>query len=297
MIQRNDFTLEGNRVGILLIHGLTGTPSEVRSLARDLNDAGYTVHAVQLAGHCGDVEDLLATNRHDWYQSVVDAAERLRENVDYLFVGGLSMGAVLALRYASDYPVDGVLVYSVTFRYDGWGISPFAQFAAPWLLPLLTGLGVGRNRMFLEAEPYGIQNEKLRRRIVQSMQSGDSSAAGLPGNPWPSLTELIALSREVRRNLWKVTAPCLVVHAEHDDIAHRRNAQLVCDNVSGPVDMVLLKNSYHMITIDNDRRELVTRSLAFIAEQLNPQQSVHTFDSPLLATGRIPLAAQEHSWS
>lgn len=281
MTTRQDFWLQGNRVGVLLIHGLTGTPSEMRSVARDLHAAGYTVHAVQLAGHCGDVDDLLATGWRDWYQSVVKAAERLREQVDYLFVGGLSMGAVLALKYASEYSVSGVLVYGVTFRYDGWGISPMTQFLAPWVLPLIGYLGVGRNRMFNEVEPYGIRNEKLRRRIVQSMQSGDSAAAGLPGNPWPSLSEMTHLSREVRRSLWKVIAPCLVIHAEHDDVAHYRNAQLVRDKVSGPVDMVLLKNSYHMITIDNDRDEVVARSVQFIASHATYEPAISYTDSRL----------------
>ncbi|MGL4860161.1 MAG: alpha/beta hydrolase [Enterobacteriaceae bacterium] len=281
MIEQNDFFLPGNRTGILLIHGLTGTPTEVRGVGRSLNRAGFTVYGMQLAGHCGDVQDLLATNRHDWFDSVVAAADMLRSKVDTLFVGGLSMGAVLALKYAARYPqnVQGVLVYGATFRYDGWTISPLSQFLAPWVLPICGWLRIGRNRMFNEMPPYGIYNEQLRERIVSSMLSGDSSAAGLPGNPWPSLSEMLHLSRRVRRLLPQVTAPCLILHAENDDIAHRRNGQLVKQSVSGPAQMVLLKNSYHMITIDNDRKEVVDRSIAFIrqhsvAHQEQPDMAV-----------------------
>lgn len=266
MIERHDFLLPGNRTGILLIHGLTGTPTEMRGVGRELNRAGFTVCGVQLAGHCGDVDSLIATGWRDWYQSVIDAAERLREQVDTLYVGGLSMGAVLALKYAADFPdrTQGVLVYGATFRYDGWSIPKLSQLMAPWLLPLAGFLRIGRHRMFNEAPPYGIRNEQLRQRIAQSMLSGDSGAAGLPGNPWPSLSEMLHLSRNVRRSLHHVTSPCLVLHAADDDIAHRRNAELVCDRVSGPVELALLQNSYHMITIDNDRRELIDRSVEFI---------------------------------
>ncbi|MFK8257682.1 alpha/beta hydrolase [Erwinia sp. AnSW2-5] len=268
MIKKYDFLLPGtSRIGVLLIHGLTGTPAEMRGVARELNQAGHTVYAVQLAGHCGSVDDLIATRWQDWYQSVINGAQKLRQQVDHLVVGGLSMGAVLALKYASDFPVDSVLVYSATFRYDGWSIPPLSRFAAPWLLPLAGCFHLGRHRLFNEKEPYGIRNESLRRRIAKSMQEGDSGVAGLPGNPWPSLSQMMALSRNVRRALPQVTAPCLVLHAENDDIAHRRNALLVRDNVSGEVALTLLKNSYHMITIDNDRTELIALTLGFIQQQ------------------------------
>lgn len=266
MIARHDYLLPGGRIGVLLIHGLTGTPVEMRGVAREFHRAGFTVYALQLAGHCGSVEDLIATRWQDWYQSVIDGAEKLRKQVDSLFVCGLSMGAVLALKYTASHPknVAGVLAYSVTFRYDGWSIPPLSRFAAPWLLPLAGMLNVGRHKMFNEEPPYGIRNELLRKKIADKMLSGNSAAAGLPGNPWPSLNEFLLLSRNVRRKLHHIHTPCLLLHATDDDISHRRNAELVRDRIGGPVEMVLLPNSYHMITIDNDRQELFRRSIAFI---------------------------------
>ncbi|MFG1175062.1 alpha/beta hydrolase [Erwiniaceae bacterium CAU 1747] len=266
MITQHDYLLQGGRTGVLLIHGLTGTPTEMRGVAREFHRAGFTVYALQLAGHCGSVEDLIATRWQDWYQSVIDGAEKLLRQVDTLFVCGLSMGAVLALKYAASHPdsVAGVLAYSVTFRYDGWSIPPLSRFAAPWLLPLAGMLNVGRRRMFNEEPPYGIRNELLRKKIADKMLSGDSAAAGLPGNPWSSLNEFLLLSRNVRRKLHHIHTPCLLIHATDDDISHRRNAELVRDRIAGPVELVLLPNSYHMITIDNDRQELFERSIAFI---------------------------------
>nr|WP_255557242.1 alpha/beta fold hydrolase [Sodalis sp. dw_96] len=268
-----------------MIHGLTGTPTEMRGVGREFNRAGFTVYGMQLAGHCGDVDDLIATNWKDWYQSVVDAADKLRSQVDYLYVGGLSMGAVLALKYAADFPerTQGVLVYGATFRFDGWTVPLISRMLAPCFLTLVDILHLGRGRIFNEEPPYGIRNEQLRRKVSQSMLSGDSGAAGLAGNPWPSLSQLVYLTRNVRQSLPKITSPCLVLHAENDDIAHRRNGELVRDNVSGPVKMVLLKNSYHMITIDNDRRELVSRSITFM--QQNVPQTDRTGDSSLNTPG------------
>lgn len=263
MIKASDFLLEGDRRGVLLIHGLTGTPLEMRLLAKGLNSAGFTVSCMQLAGHCGDVEDLLATGWRDWYASVEQAADRLLQRVDHLFVGGLSMGALLALKLAADRPdqVAGVGVYGATFRYDGWSIPWLARLAC--MLPLLKRLGVARHRVFFEQPPYGLRDERLRAQVSAAMHGADSSIAGLPGNPWDSLADLYQLARQVRRQLPQVSAPCLVAHASEDDVASLDNAKLVLRKVRGPAELLLLEDSYHMITIDRQRHLLVERSVRF----------------------------------
>ncbi|WP_233843270.1 alpha/beta fold hydrolase [Dyella sp. 2HG41-7] len=266
MIQNVEFRFEGGRIGVLLIHGLTGTPTEMRLVGKGLNRAGFTVYGMQLAGHCGNVDDLIATNWKDWYASVEAAAESLRHEVDHLFVAGLSMGAILALKLAADHPdwVRGVGVYGATFRYDGWAIPWYGKLS--FMLPLLNRFGIGKHRMVHESEPYGLRDERLRAQISGLMLGGDSAAAGLPGNPWPSLAEMYDMAAVVRRELPKVTAPCLVAHATEDDVASLENAYLVARNVSGPVEMLLLEDSYHMITVDRERRILIDRSAEFFAK-------------------------------
>ena len=267
MIQNVEFRLEGGRCGVLLIHGLTGTPTEMRLVGKGLNNAGFSVYGMQLAGHCGDVQDLLATSWKDWYASVEAAAEKYRHEVDHLFVAGLSMGALLALKLAADHPdwIRGVGVYGATFRYDGWAIPWYSRFSV--LLPLMLKLGFWKNGITYETEPYGLRDERLRKQISQTMlHSGDSTAAGLPGNPWPSLAEMRAMAKVVKRELPKVTAPCLVAHATEDDVASVENAYLVARSVSGPVEMLLLEDSYHMITIDRERRTLIHRTAEYFSK-------------------------------
>lgn len=264
MMKSSEFLLPGGRDGILLIHGLTGTPAEMRFVGKGLNRAGFTVLGMQLAGHCGTEADLLATGWRDWYASVREAADRLSTQVDRLFVGGLSMGALLALKLAVDRPaqVQGIALYGTTFAYDGWTIPPIARLS--FLLPLAMRLGIGRKRRFMEKPPYGIKCERVRQRIAGSMLSGDSAAGGLAGNPWPSLAEFHRLSRRVRRQLGDVRAPCLVVHSSNDDVASVRNAQLV-ERKLAQVETLLLYNSYHMVTVDQEHREVAARSADFFA--------------------------------
>jgi carboxylesterase len=265
MTRNVEFLLPGNRVGVLLIHGLTGTPMEMLQVGRGLNRAGLTVMGVQLAGHCGTEADLLATGWRDWYASVVDALKRLREQTDRVFVGGLSMGAILALQCALDFPdaVAGTALYSPTFFYDGWAMPFVARLS--FLLPLADWLHIGRQRRFMESFPYGIKNERIRGIVAGRMLAGgDSAPAGLAGNPWPSLSEFFRLRRRVQRRLGSVSQPCLVLHATEDDVASfRNNAELVQRKLAGPVELIELHNSYHMITVDQERQKVVAASVAF----------------------------------
>lgn len=265
MIKPSEFHLRGGRSGVLLIHGLTGTPTEMRFVGNGLHRAGFTVLGMQLAGHCGDEADLLATGWRDWVASAHAAADRLRDQVDHLFVAGLSMGAVLALKLAIDRPrdVDGLGLYGTTFFHDGWATPAIGRFA--FLLPLATALGFGRGRVSEEVEPYGIKDERIRHRIVGAMLSGDSQAAGLAGFPWPSLAEFQRLSLHVRNRLGRVRAPCFVAHSSDDDVASLRNVRVVERGVNAPVETLLLDDSYHMVTVDRERGRVIERSAAFFA--------------------------------
>lgn len=268
-VTEHEFVFEGHgpqaRTGVLLVHGMTGTPNEMRLLAKGLNRQGFTVYAVQLAGHCGGMQDLVATRWSDWVASVEAGLQRLAVHVERVVVGGLSMGTVLALAVAQRRPlqVAGVCALSTTFRYDGWSIPGYTRLA--FLLPLFRRLGIGRSSVFMEQPPYGIKDETLRARIVAQMKSGNSAEAGLPGNPWWSIIEMRRLSAHVLARLEEVRAPCLVIHAREDDISAVSNAYDIVHGVQqAPVELVLLDNCYHMITVDRERRTVIARTAGFI---------------------------------
>lgn len=276
----HEFFLQGKgslgHTGVLLIHGLTGTPNEMRVLARGLNTAGFTVYAIQLAGHCGSQDDLVNTPWQTWLDGVVAAADRLAKCVDNVIVCGLSMGAVLALGLAESRPasIKGVVALSPTFRHDGWSMPFYTRLA--FLLPVLRRLGIGRHRLFLEQPPYGIKDSAIRARVVEHMQSGDSSLAGLPGNPWWSVVEMQGLSTYVRQRLNNVHCPCLVIHARNDDIASAANAKAIVAGVrQAPVELILLNDSYHMITIDRERRTVIRKTIAFAEAIAHQAQECH----------------------
>src|SRR5271157_3557927 len=101
-VDTHEFFLPGAGVSALLIHGLTGTPYEMRYLGERLAARGVRVRGVRLAGHAGTPEELGSAGYDNWYESVVSGLEELRQFGEPNVVVGLSAGAVLAARLAAD---------------------------------------------------------------------------------------------------------------------------------------------------------------------------------------------------
>ncbi len=265
-ITDNSYWMEGGDAGVLLIHGLGGTPTEMKNVAKTLNRAGFTVYGMQLAGHCGSEADLTATTWQEWYASVEAAHDRLQARCRNVFAGGLSMGALLALHLAARRPdrVRGLCLYSITLKYDGWSVPKLS-----FLLPLVLRLPWGKRYSFYETFPYGIKDDRLRAVILRQMQSGDSSGAGLLRTPGVSIREFYRFQRVVRRELHTVRTPAIFLHPSHDDIAKAETNAVYCrDRLAGPTELVLLDNSYHIITVDRQHREVADRTAGFFRNLL-----------------------------
>ena len=257
------FVLGTGEVAVLLIHGLTGTPTELRRVAQGLaRDGTCTVYVPTLAGHCGDNSDLQATGWLDWYEGVRKTFAGIRQRHGQVFVGGLSMGAVMSMYLASEHPgqVAGLLMYSTTLRYDGWSINKLA-FMTPLLMKIPFGVHLCS---FEEKPPYGIKNQRLRAIVERQMKAGESSNAGLLTMEGITVRELHRMNAVVKKRMAEVKVPALVLHSIEDDITSRWNADYVERHLGGPVTKVLLDNCYHMITVDLQYRSVIELSDAFI---------------------------------
>jgi carboxylesterase len=251
---------EGGKTGILLIHGLGGTPAELKVVASGLQKEGFTVSCCTLAGHCGTEEDLIETGWRDWVASVDAALDALHEKCDTVLVGGLSMGAILAMHAAAKQPrkVAGLLLYAPTLWYDGFSV-PWYAFLLKWLI----NTPIGQRYRFKEREPYGIKDERIRRLIMRAMGLGNSAEAGLAATPSQSLKQLWDLVAEVMPELSSIKTPALIVHAREDDISDLSNTIYLQRKLGGLVDALVLDDSYHIVTIDKQRSLVVDRSAAF----------------------------------
>lgn len=270
--------LAGGKTGVLLVHGLGGTPLELKGVATGLHRAGMTVHVCQLPGHCGNEADLAATRWTHWYEAVEQAYSRLSASCTQVFVGGLSMGAILSLRLAAQRPaLRGVLIYAPTLFYDGWSVRR-RRWLLQWLSPLID-TPLGRRYRFVESEPFGIKDPRIRAIVQAALSSGDTSLAGVEGTPAVSLRELWRLVAATRPLLGQVSAPALIVHPREDDISSLRNVDELQRKLGGRVETVILEDSYHLITLDRQRGVVVERTLDFVSRRASRDSAEDLHDT------------------
>ena len=252
--------IAGGPLGFLLIHGLGGTPMEMRYVAQGLGRAGHTVHVPLLAGHCGTAHDLRATGWTDWHASVEEEHHRMRARCDKIIAAGISMGAILAVHHAARHAdeVSALALYAPTLWLDGWGV--------PWytcLFKLVTKKWCADWFAFAERHPWGIKDPRLRALVAKAINSGDSSLAGIAALPGSLVLELRWLVECVKEEMGKVRQPTLIFHPREDDRAGLGNLRYLEKNLSGLTESVVLDDSYHLVTLDRQRQVVVTRTLDF----------------------------------
>jgi carboxylesterase len=238
-----------NGRGVLLIHGLTGAPAEMRLVARHLNRRGFTVHAPLLAGHGKDEATLRRSRWQDWLDSVHEARAFLSTRVDAVFAGGICVGGKLAMLAASEAPGDirAAAIYSPCFHYDGWEVPryyPLLSAHLPWLshMPLL-----GRLR-FHENASLGIKDERMRRLVANMGTEGM-----LETFPAQALFEMYRLGRQLKSRLPSMKTPTLIIHSREDDLSGPSHAEYIARHIGARNRLHWLDDSYHMIHVDRQR--------------------------------------------
>ena len=262
-MSETQISLDGGEHSVLLIHGLTGSPFEMKNLARGLNRAGFTVKAPLLAGHGTTLNDLVSTRWQDWYATVHGTVREMQKNYKTVSVSGLCMGALLALCLASDpeCEISALSLLSTTLFYDGWSL-PWYRF----LLPISYYPPIRYFYSFGEREPYGVKNERMRKEVALSLQENSIAYDRFPSQ---CLHELFRVIRRTKNILPAVTAPALIIHAKEDDIVSTKNADYVESRIgSRKVRKVILDDSYHMVTLDNQKEVVAEETIRFFREAI-----------------------------
>lgn len=235
------FDLSGGAVGCVLIHGFTGSPAEMRLLGEYLNARGFSVSGPLLAGHGTRPEDLNRTRWQDWVASAEKALLQLRAQCSTVFVGGLSMGALVAVHLAIMYPdVAGIALY-----------APALAIANKYL-PLLP----------------------LARHIIKqwpkeaSTDFTDPEAAGriwhYPSYPTAGVYELLKFQKVVRAELKDVRVPAIVFYSTRDSSIAPTAGQLTFEGLgSADKELVVLHNSGHVLIVDSERESIFARTYGF----------------------------------
>lgn len=250
---------------VLLLPGLCSTPDELLHLQSSLRRSGWHVSTPHIAGYCFDTEAGAEGQRSsgfgDWVERVCAEFRQLRMQHETVLLAGISAGAALALAAVARLgeAAAGVVLMSTTLRMDGWSVR-----RSRWLLPLALYTPVGRLWRYRERAPYGVKNLRVREWIEQELKDRRISRAGCAAIGVGHLREYDRLRRAVRRSLAAVRCPVLALHAREDEVASLSNIDLLARGLThAPLHTVVLENSYHMISIDNDRRQVAEETIGF----------------------------------
>ncbi|MDD5295374.1 MAG: alpha/beta fold hydrolase [Rhodocyclaceae bacterium] len=259
--------LKGGKRAVFLLHGLYSSALELQYLARRLNAAGYSVYVPQLPGYTVNA-GRYGEARGSWEIWLNAAQEALRpvlEEHGKVAVGGLCIGADLALMLAARLGdrLGGLMLLSTTLYYDGWSL-PWYKF----LLPLAYYTPLGRFYSYKEKEPFGLKNEQMRRLVAFQMRQVGVSDAGASRLRAHGIYQAHRLIRAVKQNLPQVRNPVLIVHATEDDISSLKSVKhLEKELGSTRVDKLLLGDSYHMVSLDNEKAKVAEAMMTFLESE------------------------------
>lgn len=234
------FSFPGGPVGVLMVHGFTGSPASMRPIGDGLASGGLSVEGVRLPGHGTDVEDLRSRRWTEWVDAAAAGLDVLRERCRTVVAFGQSMGGAIVLSLAASrpYEVDGIAL-----------TNPYVFDRRLLAVPI--------GSRFLK-DVKGVANDIARPGVDER---GDSVM------PVPAIAQMAALLKHVRTALPGIRQPIVVFRSGTDHVIPRSNAQKLLERIgSARRELVPCPNSYHVVTLDHDAPLVQERVLAFARE-------------------------------
>ncbi|HXF69301.1 MAG TPA: alpha/beta fold hydrolase [Thermoflexus sp.] len=234
------FFFPGGPVGILLIHGFTGAPQEMRRLGVFLAQQGRTVLGIRLPGHGTRPEDLRQVTWRDWTEAVAWGADVLRERCEAVFLCGLSLGGVLALYEAAQRPPDGLIVMASPYRIRDVRLR--FLWLLKWLVPKV------------RKGPSNLRDPEARAKLVS-----------YPWYPLAAVEELLRALQATAARLSRVCCPTLLIYSRSDRSVPPDQGWAIYHRL-GSSDKTIhwLVRSGHVIPEDIEREEAFAQIDRFI---------------------------------
>ena len=232
---------------VVLIHGFTGSPAEMRLLAEAFHSAGYGVEVPLLAGHGTTLNDLIAVRSQQWIDPLDELIARLLSKRQSVVVGGLSLGSILTLQLALRYPeIKALLLYAPPIR---------SRDPRRFLAPLLT-----RFTQSLPKPPADFCDPIAAEHLWSYER-------------YPVLTSarVLELISRTRKQLKRVQQPLLAIASRRDNVVSKSGIELLMKRVqSTPQELHWLERSSHAITVDGEWKIVRDLSLEFLRKILKP---------------------------
>lgn len=236
------FSFAGGPVGVLLIHGFTGSPASMRPWGEYLAGQGLTVSCPRLPGHGTRWQEMNHTSWPDWYGEIERGFEDLRRRTERVFVMGLSMGGTLTLRLAELHAdqIAGIVLVNPSILSENRTIRalPVVQLVLPSV-----------------------------KAIANDISKEGADEIAYSRTPLRALSSLVQLWRLTRADLGQVTVPVLYFRSAVDHVVEVSNARVIQSRLgSSDVREVVLPDSYHVATLDHDAPAIFEGSMDFVRQ-------------------------------
>ena len=240
------FLWPGGPVGVLLIHGYTATPAEMHLVGRYLHERGCTVSGPLLPGHGTVIEDLHRCRWQDWAAEVERAYGALQQRCARVFVGGESLGGLLALHLGAGHPeAAGVIAFAPALRARSWQI-----YLSPWI------------KVIIHTIPKPRAPQAGRSVVDERWQGYDVDSV-------PAVAQLLRLQQAVRRELPRLASPLLVFQGLRDRALSPGGAREVYDRAgTADKELVWMERSSHCVALDVEW-ETAAEAAAHFIERLS----------------------------
>ena len=236
---------------ILLIHGFTGSPADMKPLADYLNKdgEGYPVCGILLPGHGTKMEDMTQYNWKSWVRYAAAEWKKLQETYPKVSVIGLSMGGDIALCLASKYKVNRVV-----------------SISSPIIL---------RNKLNHIVEFLGIFHKYTYWKVFKPLEGelAYDYETGYKGMPLRSIAQLRNLTLVTRNRLRRIRQPILIVQPLKDKLVNLKSPYIIFDNIlSEYKELVLLEQSRHNAIRGPERQKLFSTVEVFLNKEILPRE-------------------------
>ncbi len=238
---------------VLLLHGLTGTPSEMQYLGERLHDEGFYVFAPLHPGHGTSIKDLNMTTWQEIYASVEKLYLKIRDNFDDVFVAGLSMGGLLILKLTMDYgnEIKGAASLSTPMKFAGWKPKVFLPIAR------FTGL------KHIYPDLPKLEDDVADKEDVEETHVCYDRVS------IKAAISIVKLMKIVKSKLPTITTPLLVMQSNLDTTVEFKSVDIIYDGVSSAIKKkVILTNSLHTITVDVEKDDVAKSVIDFFEARL-----------------------------
>jgi carboxylesterase len=239
-----DWRAEGKganaEIGIILVHGFTGSPISMRPWGEYLHQRGYTISVPLLPGHGTDPADLNRVQWQQWPAKVEEELEWMLSLGKKVFIFGLSMGGGTTLNIATKRSKDllGIVLVNPMMHVK------FVPHQLAWVISRF---------------------QKMRDSVGDDIKKPGVTEHGYDSLPAIGVYQLLKMLSYTRKRLHDVTVPVLLFHSKEDHTLPVTNTEIIMDGVGSiQKQRIDLVNSYHVATLDYDQEIIFENSRLFI---------------------------------